>query len=422
MSIQKKGDTFMKVQIWENSCNRRSLEVSKVKNYFVANGCHVVWDNKQVDSMADIIYLSTCAFTQTAEDYALNTLQMLEKKKKSTCKIIIGGCLPKIHLEPIKDYISFGPRDYDKLDEIFPEFEFKYTDFSETNTYGPIDIQLPFNISCIEGQMDKKEAVSKIEEFVISKEDDQENFRIKCMIGCPCNCSYCAIKFAVGKLTSVPEDEIMSAVDKAIERGYKKIYFEGDCLGAYGLDIGTNLGKLLDKVIDRIKEVEVEVSITDVAPFYLNICMKQIQELAILGKLNHFFVPIQSGNERILGLMRRKCNVDDLKHLLIEFRQRCPHVRLGTSIIAGFPSETEEEFDDTIRFCKEVKFDYIWQRNFSARKGTEAENLEHQISDKIKYSRICRLKEEVGKIWCDTRISLPSMNADDYNVGSKAQG
>ena len=85
-------------------------------------------------------------------------------------------------------------------------------------------------------------------------------------------------------------------------------------------------------------------------------------------------------------------------------------------------SETEEEFDDTIRFCKEVKFDYIWQHNFSARKGTEAEKLEHQISDNIKHSRIYRIKEEVGKIWCDTRISLPSMNAEDYNVGSKAQG
>lgn len=413
----------MKVQIWEISCNRRALEVAKIKNYFVANGCHVIWENKKVDSEADVIYFSTCAFTQTAEEYALNTLRLLEEEKKESCKIIIGGCLPKINLEPIKDYFSFGPRDYDKIDKLFPNFKYKYTDFSETYTYGPKDVQIPSSMLDKLGKtVSKKQTILEIEQYIAEQENDIENFRIQCMIGCPGNCTYCAIKFAVGKVSSISEEEIMKAVERAITLGYKKVFFEGDCLGAYGMDIGTDIGKLLNKVIDRIKDIEIEVSVADVAPFYLNKCMKQIQELAFLGKLNHFYVPIQSANDRILGLMRRRCDNNSLKEMLIELKSKCPHVRLGTSVIVGFPGETEEEFEDTINFCVEVGFDYIWPHYFSVRKGTESEKFNDWICEETQYLRIIRLKEKVEAVWKNASVSIPSLNIEDYELGTKAQG
>ncbi len=106
-----------KIQIITTSCTRRELEIEQMRTYFLRNGYAVSENDFDTDLDADYIILSTCGFTQAAEDFALKTLERIENEKKLGCKVLIGGCLPKINGTVVQGYSTFDPRSYDKLDD-----------------------------------------------------------------------------------------------------------------------------------------------------------------------------------------------------------------------------------------------------------------------------------------------------------------
>ncbi|WP_181592593.1 radical SAM protein [Paenibacillus sp. YN15] len=382
----------MKMQIIDTSCYRRRLELEQVRNYFEGNGYDLVQEDFEVDPSADVIFLSTCGFTQAAEDFGLRTLERIEQNRRRDCTLIVGGCLPKINPDSLASYSTVDPRNYNRLDHFF-QMDIPFQEFPRPNTLRDWKLHAAYRehglMKTDESQLDEVALATKKDNIRavvgINKEinknltDKTAGFRVQCVEGCACHCTYCAIKLAIGKSTSRPVKEIMEEIRGGIDEGYKRIYLEGDSLGGYGLDIGSNLGVLLDEVIVAVANTDVEVNITDISPMFLKYCVNQVITLGQMNKLFNFYIPIQSGSQRILNRMRRGYDIEATKKLIQQIKNNCS-IRIGTSIIIGFPGETMDDLKLTIDMCKELGFNYVFTHSFSARSGTEAFHMPDQLS------------------------------------------
>jgi threonylcarbamoyladenosine tRNA methylthiotransferase MtaB len=237
------------------------------------------------------------------------------------------------------------------------------------------------------------------------------------MLGCACKCTYCAIRFAIGPIQSRPIADILEDIRNGILQGYRNIRLEGDSLGSYGLDIDQDLGELLDAVLDEIKDKKnIQIGVPDISPRYLDKCQKQIIRLAHENRLFNFYIPIQSGSQKVIDLMKRGYQVTAVKKQIMEIQKACPDIKFGTSLIIGFPGETEEDFKKTIDICKEIKFDYIYCHSYSDRKGTEASNLPGKISSETILNRSRIFKSEVISVTPNITI------AEDTKGNRSCQG
>ena len=140
------------------------------------------------------------------------------------------------------------------------------------------------------------------------------------------------------------------------------------------------------------------LELTDINPIFLRVIFEPVKELCAQGRLSSLYIPIQSGNERILRLMRRCCDMAQVQHMLGEIRLSGRRgFKLGTSVIVGFPSETDEELNETIRLCNEVDFDWVWCHGFSPRPGTPAASLPGQLSPDAVQGRVNLFKASIHK-------------------------
>jgi tRNA A37 methylthiotransferase MiaB len=203
--------------------------------------------------------------------------------------------------------------------------------------------------------------------------------------GCKRQCSYCAIRFATGRLRSKPLDWVLRQFREGLEEGYGKFELVADSIGDYGLDIGTDLGALVRRLLD-IRE-KFTVGIFDLHPSSFLKHFDEIFALCKEGKVHFLSVPVQSGNERILKLMHRPCDVRDLQQKLEQIRG-ISGIFMHTSIIAGFPTETTDEFEDTLSFLKAVAFDDTAVHFYSDMPGTKSSTMEGKIDKQTMRGRM----------------------------------
>jgi tRNA-2-methylthio-N6-dimethylallyladenosine synthase len=219
-------------------------------------------------------------------------------------------------------------------------------------------------------------------------------------------CTYCVIPKAIGPLrNSKSVEAIIEEMHQGIENGYQRIRLIGDSAGSYGLDIRTNLGVLLNR-ISQIKG-SFTLELTDINPVFLPVIFEPVKDLCAQKRLSSLYIPIQSGNARILSLMRRRSDVTKTKQMLYEIKQTGSRgFKLGTSVIVGFPSETMEELRDTINICNEVAFDWIWCHGFSVRPGTLASTFSGQLSADDINERVNLFKNSIqrkGRVVLDSQ-------------------
>lgn len=371
-----------KVQIVEKSCHREGLKVERMREFFRANGYELVNDDTGIDPTnryafplenltihpeADIIILTTCGFSQAIEDGDFTALQIINEAKKPSAEVIVAGCLTKIASERLTkefDGAFFDAKSYHRLNELIPHTK---------------------NFECV------------IEPNNVKNCDD---FLIKIQDGCNHRCSYCVIWKAAGKSRSKPIAAVINEFKRGLQDGYKHFYFLGECSGAYGLDFGSNLGELLRqfKNIDG----DYDILIEDVAPIYFLNCFEELKELCKMGKIRSFHTPIQSGSDRILRLMRRQCNMKEVKRRLLELRAICPTITLSSAVIVGFPTETHEDLYESIAYCNEATFDTVACHTFSIRPGAEAAEMSGQIDEREKAARYHMFKNSfTGKVRID---------------------
>lgn len=416
-------------QIIITSCSRRSLEIEQVKQFLQGNGYTVVEDTWQVASQADLILISTCGFTQAAEDFGFATLRRVQVRKKPEAKILFGGCIPKINPERVQqefDGPTFSPQSYAQLNEILGA-EHKFETFARPHTFTPHntpslirDAQKAMAVlQTFDGSYAGLEYISrrlsnglrrKLIRHKYANLYSQDTFYLQIQEGCSMHCTYCAIKTAIGPLRSRPVDLILREFENGLNQGYNHFQLMGDNAGSYGLDIGTNLGRLLQGILAFDQRFVLDL--TDINPVYLPLIVEPVQELSRKGKLSTLYVPIQSASRRLLKLMGRDCDMTMVQDILQEIRGVAgKKVKIGTSLIVGFPSETMAELDQTTQFCQEVGFDWVWCHSFSTRPESPAAAL----PDPIPADEILR---RVRQVQTSLRGQAIVTTADDA-VGSK---
>lgn len=395
----------MKMQIIETSCSRRHLELERVKHYFARNGYEISLDNFEVDKEADVILVSTCAFTQAAEDFSVKTFERVIREKKPSCKVMLGGCLPKINPNRISGIPTFNPQDYEAIEK-YMGFTNKLSEIRTPNIVADWSIPTAYRehglMESNDSELDVSGKETKLENYetirYISKTVGDRVFRIQCLQGCACKCTYCAIKFAIGKVHSKPIADILEEVREGIQLGYEKICLDSDSLGCYGVDIGCNLGDLLTAVTPLIANSDAILDLPDISPAYLECCYEQIMHLIEIGKLHVFYIPIQSGSQKVIDAMKRGYDIKKTAELISNI-SKIESVTVGTSIIVGFPGETEADLWETIEMCKQLNLKFIYCHSFSARKGTPAYNLPDQVPEEEILRRARLFKSEV-KPYC----------------------
>lgn len=385
-------------QIIITSCSRRSLELEQVKSFLQGNGYALVEDTWRVAPQADLILLSTCGFTQAAEDFGFQTLQRVMATKKPEAKVIFGGCIPKINPERVQqefDGPTFSPQSYSQLDEILA-VEHKFDTFARPHTFTPqntpsliADARKAMAVlQTFDGSYSGLEYISrrlsnglrrKMIRHKYANLYNRDTFYLQIQEGCSMHCTYCAIKTAIGHLRSRPMTTVLAEFEDGLKQGYSHFQLMGDNAGSYGLDIGTNMGRLLERFLAIDQDFVLDL--TDINPVYLPLIVEPVKELCRKGKLSTLYVPIQSASRRLLKLMGRDCDMATVQEMLQEIREIAgKKVKIGTSLIVGFPGETLAEVEQTVQFCEEVGFDWVWCHSFSTRPESPAAALPDPIS------------------------------------------
>jgi len=220
--------------------------------------------------------------------------------------------------------------------------------------------------------------------------NDKARYFIKIQDGCEQFCSYCIIPYARGKIQSRSVNEIIDEIKAAIEAGFKEFVLTGIHLGLYGKDLGNiNLVKLLEKIVKlpnlgRVRLSSIEVNeVTD----------ELIKLIADNEKLcKHLHIPLQSGCDKILKLMNRPYDTKFFRERMEKIKTAMPDIALTTDVIIGFPGETEEDFDITHNFIKEINFSRLHVFPFSAHEKTKAYLMPGKVDIKKKERRAEELR------------------------------
>jgi threonylcarbamoyladenosine tRNA methylthiotransferase MtaB len=325
----------------------------------------------RTQEQADIYIINTCTVTSEADR---SSRQFIYRVKRGNPKAIVvaTGCYAQTNpqaLAKLKDVdLVVGNSHKDRLVEILEDY-----------------------------LQDRGERV-----FVdnIFKDSQVKNFDLvvffervrpflKVQEGCNNFCTFCVIPYARGKLRSVPMEKVLEQVRGLAERDFKEIVLTGTQLTQYGWDLNTNLYQLLLELL-RIKDIEL-FRLSSLYPSEIDQRLLDIliQEERIAP---HFHLSLQSGSNRILKLMERDYTVEDYTKLVETIVQRRPISAIGTDIIVGFPTETEEDFEKTYKLVQNLPFTYLHVFSYSDRPYTKANKMFPKVEESIKKERVRLLK------------------------------
>jgi threonylcarbamoyladenosine tRNA methylthiotransferase MtaB len=229
-----------------------------------------------------------------------------------------------------------------------------------------------------------------VEEFVRATARTRLNVRVQ--DGCNDFCSFCIVPFARGRARSVPLGDVIRQVNRAVREGYQEVVLTGVNMTTYGRDGGTSFGKLLEAVLERTAIRRVRLS--SIEPFKFDTAWLPLWSSGRLCR--HLHLPLQSGCDATLRRMRRRYDRAAYARLVEAVRTSIPEVAIWTDVIAGFPGETDEEFEDSFRFMQDMDFAGIHVFRFSPRTGTRAAGMEARVQDRVKKhrgERLLRLSE-----------------------------
>lgn len=304
---------------------------------------------KIVDSLrkSNIVIVMSCGVKSVTQSRVLSFISSLPKNKE----IYVGGCLTS--MIKLKATALFNTNSITKIAEIIKN---KKTIFSNEKEY---------RISLQRKRKNKDIAIINIAQ------------------GCMSNCSYCAVKFARGNLKSYRIKDIVKEVKKAVGEGCSKIYLCSQDNGCYGFDIKTNLPNLLNEIIKIKGDFKIRVGMAN--PRHVIKFLPELINVYKSDKIMKFLhIPVESGSDKVLKDMNRGYRVRDFKKIVFEFRKKIPGINISTDIICGYPTETEDDFQETLKLIKEIKPEVLNISKFGSRPKTEAAKLKQLTSQEVK--------------------------------------
>jgi len=379
-------------------CPRRGIDSQKIYDYLEANGWSFTEDYRD----ANLIVVSTCAFVQDREDQSLQAINFYRENLDDHAKIVVAGCLSKINPDSIAEYddIDFlSPRELDNLDKII-DADVKFEDIPDPNRifshpFAP-DLTAP---SAQEAQKGKERLNIRLD----SEYEKESVFTVRLARGCLGNCSYCAIKFAAGSLESKPIPEIMKEFKKGLNQKYQTFTLVAGDTGCYGIDIGTTIVDLLSEIFKI--EGAYKLVLKEFNAQWLIKYQLQLENLLKhnYDRIDYIIVPVQSASDRILQLMRRPYKIEKVKECLRSIHKKIPELKITTHIMAGFPGETEEDFQKSLDFIKEFKFPFVDIYGYEDRPRTQASQLEGKLPQNVINQRVKQLRAAQEEILSASR-------------------
>lgn len=325
---------------------------------------------------ADLAIINTCSIREKAEFKVYSTLGRFKGLKEKRGTIIgVGGCVAQqegdnlLKKVPYLDFV-FGTHNIHHLPEIIKEVESGKRRLCATRFYKELEPD---------------------ESFVSNDSKNRVKAYVSIMRGCDNFCSYCIVPYVRGSELSRKSESILKEVIGLAEKGVKEVILLGQNVNSYGKkDEGEVSFPKLIKMISKVDGIE-RIRFTTSHPKDLS--DELIYAFIEVEKLcKHIHLPVQSGSNRILKMMKRGYTREEYLDKVFKLRRVIPGIAITTDCIVGFPGETEEDFYDTISLLRLVEFDNIFSFKFSPRPLTEASRMEGQISDSVKRERLSMLQ------------------------------
>ena len=368
----------MKILFISLGCDKNLADSEEMLGLLTGNG-HEIVDSEEE---ADAIVINTCCFIHDAKEESVNTiLEMAEYKKTGTCKIlIVTGCMAQRYKEEITEEIP-------EVDAVLG-----------TTSYG--DIVKALN---------EAKAGHVFREFKDINALPEDSGRrvittgghfgyLKIAEGCDKHCTYCIIPSLRGKFRSVPEERLLKQAEYMASQGVRELILVAQETTVYGTDLyGKKTLHILLKKLCQIKGIR---WIRVLYCYPEEIYDELIQVMKEEKKICHYLdLPIQHASDRILKRMGRRTSKAQLVGIITKLRREIPDIVLRTSLITGFPGETEEDHQELMEFVDEMEFDRLGVFTYSPEEGTPAETMEGQVPEELKEERrdeIMELQQEIS--------------------------
>ena len=364
----------MKYHIVTYGCQMNLHESEKIAG--ILKGCG--YSEECSEEEADIIVFNTCCIRENAENHAFGNIGALKKLKKRnpSLMIVLGGCMAQ----------EAGKAEYVKRKFPFIDIVFG------THNLGELAALIEKKRGSKKTLISLKEAREEIEDDIIPSRRSYPNAWVNIMYGCNNFCSYCIVPYVRGREKSRLPEDILKEVQTLVKEGYKEITLLGQNVNSYSGG-GMKFPELLDKVASIEGKFRVAFMTSHPKDFSEELVAVMKKHPNICRRLH---LPAQSGNDRILSLMNRRYTREKYLSEIALLKREIPDCEVTTDLIVGFPTETEEEFEDTLSLVKAADFSSAFTFVYSPRTGTKAAGMEGQIPDEISKQRIIRLVECVN--------------------------
>lgn len=379
----------LKIGVVSLGCAKNLVDTEAILGVLSDKGAEIVAD----PSNADCIIVNTCAFIDSAKEESINTVLEMAEYKKGKCRLLIMcGCLAERYAEDITAELPevdavCGTGDYLKIAEVIEEALLG----NKVKIYGNINAPIP-----------------ESEKRIVTT--GKTTAYIKIADGCDNKCTYCIIPKLRGKYRSRPIEAILDEARNLAENGIRELIVIAQDTTRYGFDLygKYRLADLLRELckIDKLRWVRVHYMYPEMITDELIEVFREEEKL-----VKYMDIPIQHASSAVLKRMGRKSTKEELYSLLLKLRKEIPSLSIRTSLIAGFPGETEEDFAELFEFVKKMRFEHLGVFSYSQEEDTPAALLPDQIDESIKNSRRDKImelqsgisyeknREKIGKIF-----------------------
>ncbi len=342
----------MKLYMVSLGCDKNRVDSEKLLSSLLLKhpGSSVTDDPEE----AELAIVNTCSFIGPAKEESIQTILALGEYKKTARlqKLLVAGCLAERYREEIR-------KELPEVDEVIGVSDY---------------------VSRLDLQMERVASGEQYSDY------------LKIAEGCDKYCSYCIIPKLRGHYRSIPMEHLLREAEQLSLRGVKELNLVAQETTLYGTDLYGR--KALPELIQRLSAVEGIEWIRLLYCYPEEIELPLIREIRDNAKLCHYLdLPIQHASDRILSRMRRRTRVSELREKIALLRREIPDITLRTTLITGFPGESEEDFQELLDFTRELRFDRLGVFPYSREEGTAAAEMEGQLPEKLKRERWKKLME-----------------------------
>ena len=379
----------MKVGFVSLGCSKNLIDTEVAIGHFKNNNFEI----ENNPEKAEIIVVNTCGFIESAKEEAINTILEMAEYKKKKCKYLIAmGCLVQRYYD---DLVKALPEVdlFIKLDE-YNNFWDKVEKLIKENEVEPSATKSTDKITEI-----KPLPMPECNEFFERVVTTGKNYAyLKIGEGCSNRCTYCAIPYIRGPFVSRKMEDIIEEAKILADKGIKEIIVIAQDTTKYGVDIYGE--EKLPELLQKISEIQGIEWIRFLYSYPEGISDELINVVKNNSKICKYFdIPIQHISDKILKRMNRRTNKKQIEELISKLKREIPEVTIRTTLIVGFPGETEQDFEELYEFVQKTKFDKLGAFKYSKEEGTPAAKLPDQINGNTKnsrYNKIMKIQQQIS--------------------------